>query len=283
MTTTEPGAATGDVALRCARLVRIYRSPTGETHALRGVDAVFLGGTVSAVMGPSGSGKSSLLRILALREAPTAGELWIDGAPADRLRSRALRALRRRRLAWVAQRPTHGLMPHLTAAEHVTVASRARASRERPDEVLDRVELAHRARALPRRLSGGEQQRLAVAVALVGTPRLVVADEPTAELDDATAALVLAELRRCADAGSCVVVASHDPRLTGTADRVLALRHGVLSSDQDAGAEVTAVIDSTGRVQLPPGALGLFPDGRTRIHIDTDGVRLLPTDDKEAP
>ncbi|GAB3591900.1 ABC transporter ATP-binding protein [Angustibacter peucedani] len=264
---------------RCARLVRIYPSATGETHALRGVDATFPRGVVTAVTGPSGSGKSSLLAVLALRERQSGGELWVDGHDTARLSRSALRDVRRREVAWVAQRPTHSLFEHLRAREQVAQAA---ALREVPDvdplALLDRLGLADRAGALNRELSGGEQQRLAVAAAVVGAPALVVADEPTAELDDATSALVLAELRRCAAGGSAVVLSTHDHRAVAAADRVLHLRHGVLSTESDAGGPATASIDSTGRLQLPPEALELFPGSRARVVVEADGVRLLPPD-----
>ncbi len=109
-----------------------------------------------------------------------------------------------------------------------------------------------------------------------GAPALVVADEPTAELDDATSALVLAELRGCAQEGAAVVVATHDARVVAAADRVLALRHGVLSSVRERDGVTTAAIDSTGRLQLPPEALDLFPGGRAVVTLEDGGVRLRP-------
>lgn len=264
--------------LRCAGLVRIYVSPTGETHALRGVDAVFDRGRVAAVVGPSGSGKSSLLQVVALRERPTGGRLWVLGRPAERLRRAEAQRLRRTSVAWVPQRATAGLFPHLSAAEHVGQAAALRGVPVDPAEVLERVGLAERRRGRAGELSGGEQQRLTVAMATVGSPAVVVADEPTAELDDAAAALVLAELSRAAADGACVVMATHDSRAVRAADRVLLLRHGVLSTDQGRGRAAETVIDSAGRLQLSQQALALFPGGRAEVRIEEGGLRVLPVD-----
>jgi putative ABC transport system ATP-binding protein len=295
MPTDVPTTGPGDEVARCARLVRIYLSATGETHALRGVEAVFRVGATTAVTGPSGSGKSSLLGVLALRERQSGGELWIDGRLTDDLGARGLRELRRRQVAWVAQRPTHSLFPHLTVLDHVRAAAGLRRAaspvspvsatgRGGPAEdgsggVLRRLQLDHRCGAYPGELSGGEQQRLAVAVAVAGRPRLVVADEPTAELDDESSDLVLAELRRSAE-HAAVVFATHDHRAVRVADRVLHLRHGVLSSESVGGGPATASIDSTGRVQLPPQALSMFPGSRARLVVDDTGVHLLPPEEQ---
>jgi putative ABC transport system ATP-binding protein len=275
---TGPAVAAG-AAARCAGLVRIYRSATGETHALRGIDATFPAGVITAVTGPSGSGKSSLLSVLALRERQSGGELWIGEVSTDRLAGRILRELRRHRIGWVAQRPTHSLFGHLTALDQLEQSARLRgADLARGVELLEAMELSARGGARTGELSGGEQQRLAIATALVGVPALVVADEPTAELDDASSGLVLRELRRCADAGGAVVFATHDARAVAAADRVLHLRHGVISTEAEGRGPATATIDSTGRIQLPPEALERFPGRRARIVLEPDGVRLLPPD-----
>lgn len=271
-------------AVRCARLVRIYLSATGETHALRGIDAAFPTGVITAVTGPSGSGKSSLLSVLALRERQSGGELWVGAVSTGGLDRRKLRELRRHRIGWVAQRPTHSLFDHLTAFEQLEQSARLRAvSIEHGGELLDRLELSARREARASQLSGGEQQRLAVAAAVLGAPPLVIADEPTAELDDTSSQLLLAELRRCADAGSAVIFATHDTRAVAAADRVLHLRHGVISTEAEGQGPATATIDSTGRVQLPPEALARFPDGRARIVLDSDGVHLLPPERPPGP
>lgn len=291
MRTEGPGgrprtAGGADVTVVGEGLVRVYRSGTGEAHALRGVDVTFRAGAVTAIAGPSGSGKSSLLRMLALHDLPSAGRLVLLGHEVGTLRRRALRRLRRRHVSFVEQRSSRGLFPHLTAAEHVRqvavlraadgVAGPARGRVAAVDEVavLRTVGLEHRADHRPRTLSGGEQQRLAVALALLGTPDVVVADEPTAELDHANTDAVLAALAGAADRGSTVVLSTHDERALRVADRVLRLRHGVLSSEQVLRGHHLATIDSTGRVQLPPDALVHFPDGRALLDVTDDGVVL---------
>ena len=277
MARTEPPAARpapGSVTVRCDGLVRVYRSATGEAHALRGVDVSFRSGAVTAIAGPSGSGKSSLLRMVALHDLPSAGRLEVLGHDVGSLRRVAVRRLRRRHVSFVEQRSSRGLFPHLTAAEHVRQVVRMRAAEEEPTAVLASVGLGHRADHRPPVRSGGEQQRLAVALALLGTPDLVVADEPTAELDHVNADVVLAALAAAADRGSTVVLSTHDERALGVADRVLRLRHGVLSTEQLLRGHHLATIDSTGRVQLPPDALAHFPDGRALLDVTADGVLL---------
>ena len=257
-------------------LLQLYAAPTGPTQALRGVDVAVRGGRISAITGPSGSGKSTLLAVLALRERPAGGELRHRGRLVSGLSRRQLQLLRRREIGWVAQRPTHSLFPQLDARGQIEQMARLRGVACDPAAALAAVELTARADARPSTMSGGEQQRLAVAAAGVGPPALLVADEPTAELDDDSAALVLRLLRSCADRGTAVVLATHDARAVAAADTVLSLRHGVLSGEHDAGQDRTATIDGFGRIQLPEEALPLFPDGRVVVTLTDGHVELRP-------
>jgi len=255
-------------------LLQLYAARTGPTQALRGVDVAVRAGRVSAITGPSGSGKSTLLAVLALRERPAGGEVRHRGRPVAALSRRELQRLRRREIGWVAQRPTHSLFPQLDAREQIEQMARLRGVECDVAAVLDEVELGSRAHARPATMSGGEQQRLAVAAAAVGAPALLIADEPTAELDDDSAELVLRLLRARAGQGAGVVLATHDARAVAAADTVLRLRHGVLSGEHDAGQARTATIDGFGRLQLPEEALPLFPGGRVVVTVADGHVEL---------
>lgn len=257
-------------------LLQLYPAPTGATQALRGVDVSIRTGRLTAITGPSGSGKSTLLALLALRERAAGGELRWRGRPVSTIGRRQLQRIRRREVGWIAQRPTHCLFPQLDARGQIEQVARLRGVRCDAAAALAELDLAGRATARLPALSGGEQQRLAVAAAGVGPPALLVADEPTAELDDDTAELVLAHLRACADRGSGVVMATHDPRAVARADTVLQLRHGVLSGEHDAGRVRAATIDGLGRLQLPEEAHRLFPAGRAVIIVRDGHVELHP-------
>ena len=269
-------------AVVCDGLVQIYASDTGMVHALRGIDAVIPAGRLAAVTGPSGSGKTSLLRIVAALDRPTAGRAEVTGHALHELSAARLRRLRRRHIGYVFSRPEQNLSAHLTAREHLRLAARFRRLRrvdagEQSADLLDRLGLADRADSLPRQLSGGEQQRLAFAQALIGRPGLVVADEPTSELDSATTAELLAAVGELTVSGTTVVVATHDPLVAAAADQVIHLRSGTVASEELAGRRL-GVIEGSGRVQLPESALQRFPDRRVAIEETPEGILLRRPD-----
>lgn len=189
-------------------------------------------GEFVAVMGPSGSGKSTLLSLLAGLEAPTSGEVWVEGAPLHSLSDAALSRLRRTRVGFVFQ--SYNLVPVLTLEENVALpflleSKAPSAYREKVRAALAAVELIPRARQLPDRVSGGERQRAAIARALVTEPALIFADEPTGALDREKGRGVLNLLRRaCSDQGRTVVMVTHDEEAASVADRIIRLRDGRL-------------------------------------------------------
>ncbi len=266
--------ATDDrTAVSCRSLVRVYGSATEETQALKGIDVALHRGELTVVTGPSGSGKSSLLGLVAARDQPSAGWVEVLGTDLGSASRRVVRDLRRCRVAYVPQRSSGALFPHLDVTDHLAQVAAWRQARVDVPGLLDQLGLAGCAPRRPASLSGGEQQRVAVAMAAVGTPDVVVADEPTAELDTEHAGAVLALLAGLAAQGSAVIVSSHDPQVVRVAERVLHLRHGVMAEEHVAGGSV-AFIDSSGRVQLPPEALEAFPEQRAVVRIDVDGVHL---------
>ena len=212
------------VPARCVELVKTYRTPTGAVHALRGVTLTFVPGALTAVVGPSGSGKSSLLRVLTGIDRATSGDVWVGPRNLARAPARGLRRLRRDVVGFVFQRPSDNFLPNLTIGEHLRLA--ARGSGAEDTDILDRLGIGHRIDHLPDELSGGEQQRAAFAQAVVAGSAVVVADEPTAELDSESGALVMAGVRALVDAGVTFVVATHDGAVRRLADDVIELEHG---------------------------------------------------------
>ncbi len=221
---------TPDALLSCHGVDVVYATPTGEVDALIEVTASFHAGAINVVAGPSGSGKSSLLRLLAALERPRVGEVRYDGEDIGRASRRRRRLLRRSHLAFVGSHTRGALTPGSTVDEELRLVAAIRGAEPGWDDVararLDAVGLVDRAGERTVALSGGEQQRAAVVAALVVAPRVQLADEPTAALDSATALVLLEELRGVADGGTAVVLASHDPAVIGAADHVVYLRSG---------------------------------------------------------
>ncbi len=219
--------------LATARLARSFRQGDETIEVLRAVDLAVAPGEIVALLGPSGSGKSTLLQAVGLLEGGFAGSIRIGGVEAARLDAHGRTLLRRDSLGFVYQ--FHHLLPDFTAVENVVLpqlvkgAGRAEAD-ARAAALLGALGLSHRLTHRPAQLSGGEQQRVAVARALANRPALVLADEPTGNLDEHTADKVLAEfLRLVREEGSAALVATHNERLAAKMDRVLRLHEGVLA------------------------------------------------------
>jgi putative ABC transport system ATP-binding protein len=215
------------VPLEAASLYRFFHADDEETLALQGVSIALEAGEIVAVTGPSGSGKSTLLACLAGLDEPDGGTVRVDGVRLTR-RTEEQRARVRARLIGMLYQQVN-LVGHLSVAGNVALAQRlggGTTGETWRDEVLDRCGVAHRAQARPGQLSGGELARAGLSVALANDPAVILADEPTGELDDATAARVLGLLRERADAGAAVLVVTHDPDVAAAADREIRLRDG---------------------------------------------------------
>jgi putative ABC transport system ATP-binding protein len=220
--------------LRAAGLTKAFRTEGAAVHAVRGVDLCLAPGEFVAVMGPSGSGKSTLLHLLGGLEPATSGEIWLAGQRVDRLSQARWALLRRRQIGFVFQ--FFNLVSNMTVADNVELpalmagASR-RQARARREELLAELGLAGLADAAPARLSGGEQQRVALARAMAHQPSLLLADEPTGNLDSANAGDVLRLLGRAHRQGQAILLVTHNARVASMADRVISLFDGMIADD----------------------------------------------------
>ena len=220
---------TGASVLRASALRKQYGKGEGLVRAVDDIDLDVASGETVAVMGPSGCGKSTLLHLLGGLERPSGGELWVASQRVDRLGERALARLRRDTIGFIFQ--AFHLMDELTAVENVELPAllagqSARRARRRATGLLDQVGLADRARFRPSALSGGQRQRVAIARALIAEPQVVMADEPTGNLDSEATLEVLRLFESLHNAAQTLVIVTHDSRIAATADRLITMRDG---------------------------------------------------------
>jgi putative ABC transport system ATP-binding protein len=221
-------------ALRAVTVSRCYGQGAGLVRAVDDVDLEIDAGESVVVTGPSGCGKSTLLHLLGGLDLPDAGEVWVGDERIDRLSERARARVRRQRIGFVFQ--DFHLMEELNAAENVELPAllagrSSRAARSRAHALLEQIGLADRASHLPAALSGGQRQRVAVARALVNEPAVLLADEPTGNLDTAATADVLRLFEQLRTSGQTLVVVTHDVRTAATADRMIMMRDGALADE----------------------------------------------------
>jgi ABC-type lipoprotein export system ATPase subunit len=275
-----------DVLVESHNLVKIYKAADLEVVALQGLDLRVPAGEMLALVGPSGAGKSTLLNILGGLDAPSAGRCEVAGVDLTRLRPKERLLYRRRIVGHVWQQTSRNLLRDLTLLDNVMVPMvlsgyPAGRRRRHATELLELVGLGPRLHHKPERLSGGEQQRGALAVALANDPPLLLADEPTGELDSVTAREVLSLLRQLnLELGLTTIVVTHDRLVAEAMDRSVAIRDGRTSTEllhAEEEAEETAIIDSVGRLQIPKQLLeSLDFNGRARVHFAADHLELWP-------
>ncbi|MEV2265151.1 ABC transporter ATP-binding protein [Nonomuraea africana] len=292
--TRERAAFGGDAHIVCDNLVRIYKTEGVEVVALQGLDLLIQKGELIAIVGASGSGKSTLLNVLSGLDVPTAGLARVAGM--DLLSMTAKDRLRYRRevVGFIWQQTARNLLSYLTARENVELPMRlaGRHRRDRAMELLTLLGVDHCADKRPAEMSGGEQQRVAIAVALANSPQLILADEPTGELDSDTSEEVFEALRRAnRELGVTVVIVTHDALVSEQVDRTVGIRDGRTSSETlrresaegEIIAEEYAVLDRVGRLQLPRDFMNaLDMERRVRLELESDHIGVWPSREESA-
>jgi len=287
---TTPGSA----YIECSGLFKIYKAADLEVVALRGLELTVKKGEIIAIVGASGSGKSTLLNILAGYDAPSAGTIRVGDYDLLQMTNKEVVQYRRHEVGFIWQETSRNLFPYLTTLENVelpmVIAGSPESERkERAQELLDIVGLGDRSNHKPAELSGGEQQRVAIAVGLSNNPPLLLADEPTGELDDQTGKEVLELLNKVTqDLGTTILIVTHDPAIATSVQRAIAIRDGKTSTEttrdisyerklngETTNTEEFLLIDTAGSVQIPRDVLNkLNIERKVRVDIKDGKVTL---------
>jgi ABC-type lipoprotein export system ATPase subunit len=286
--------------IRCEDLFKIYKIADLEVVALRGLDLSVQRGEVIAIVGASGSGKSTLLNILAGYDAPSAGRVTVGDKDLLRMTGKEGELYRREEVGFIWQQTSRNMFPYLTALENVALPmmltnTAAGDRQKRAEELIELVGLGHRMGHTPEKLSGGEQQRVAIAIALANNPPLLLADEPTGELDDNTAAEILDLFGSInQERGTTILIVTHDPDIAYKVGRVVMIRDGKMATeirrkvtfqrlssvpDTEQPLEEFILVDGSGRVQIPRDVLDELNIGdRARLRIEDGKVTIVPGD-----
>ncbi len=287
----------------CQDLFKIYKRAELEVVALRGLDLTVQKGEIVAIVGPSGSGKSTLLNVLAGLDKPSAGKVTVGNRDLLTMKQKDLVEYRRAEVGFIEQSASRNLLPYLTVIQNVEMPQiisgrSAWERRQRAAELLKAVDLADRANFTIEKLSGGEQQRTAIAVGLANMPPLLLADEPTGELDTRMAKEVYKVFQNINQMfGTTVIIVSHYPRIAEEVDRVVAIRDGRTSTETvmvptfkrtnletAAAAEEYVVMDQAGRLQIPPDLVQqLKLGGRVRVRMENGRLVVLPSSENPRP
>lgn len=291
------------VMVRCENLVKIYKTSEVEVMALQGLDLTVERGELMGIVGSSGSGKSTLLNMLGGLDKPSAGSLFVDGKDLLKFGEKELISYMRDTVGFVWQNNARNLIPYLTAVQNVELPMLLKGVKNRrgqAERLLEMVGLAARKNSLLGQMSGGEQQRVAIAIALSNNPRLLLADEPTGAVDTKTAAMVLDVFKHLnRELGITVIIVTHDVNLSKSIDRVVSIRDGKTATEMirkpshiasfgelsetqeemaaESAGEELAVLDRAGRVQIPKeymAALGIKGGDKVKIEMTEDSVKI---------
>ena len=298
-----------NVMVRCDNLVKIYKSRDIEVMALQGLDLTVERGELMGIVGASGSGKSTLLNMLGGLDKPSAGSLYVDGKDLLKFTDKDFIEYKRRTVGFVWQNNARNLIPYLTAVENVELPmllSGYDERRKRAEYLLGMVGLSERKNSMLGQMSGGEQQRVAIAIALANNPKLLLADEPTGAVDTKTAGNVLDVFKRLnKETGVTVIIVTHDVNLAKSIDRVVAIRDGKTSSElirrkpvltgisfeelseqqqaeiraveESAGHDELVLLDKAGRLQIPKeylSSLGINGGDRVRVELEDGKISI---------
>ncbi len=304
-----------NIMVRCENLVKIYKTTDVEVMALQGLDLEVDRGELMGIVGASGSGKSTLLNMLGALDKPSAGSLFVDGKDLLKFDEKDLIKYKRETVGFVWQNNARNLIPYLTAIQNVEMPlllSGHKNRQERARELLEMVGLGDRRNSLLGQLSGGEQQRVAIAIALSNNPSLLLADEPTGAVDTKTAAMVLDVFRDLnRQTGVTIIIVTHDTNLSKSIDRVVAIRDGRTSTEmlrkkapllsfdelekmseqqraeherlmsQSSEREELVVLDRAGRLQIPKEyleALGIKGGDKVRVELEDGRISVYNSD-----
>ena len=290
--------------IECENLIKIYKTSDLEVVALQGLDLTIEEGELTAIIGNSGSGKSTLLNMIGCLDTPSAGKLFVDGKDLFKLTKKEIEVYKRDTVGFVWQNNARNLIPYLTAAENLELAlsigGRSKDMKNEALKYLDMTGIVHRKNSRLSQLSGGEQQRVAIAIALCNNPKLLLADEPTGSVDSKTASMILdlfRELNRTL--GLTILIVTHDRQLSAKVQRVVAIRDGKTSSEfirkdsyleelqslsqgltlqgNEETHEELMILDRAGRFQIPREYLESLNIEGYRVKVELEGDKIVIT------
>ncbi|MDU4953270.1 MULTISPECIES: ABC transporter ATP-binding protein [Clostridium] len=294
--------------IECENLIKIYKTADLEVVALQGLDLIVEEGELTAIIGNSGSGKSTLLNMIGCLDTPSAGKLFVDGKDLFKLTKKEIEIYKRETVGFVWQNNARNLIPYLTAAENIELAlsigGKSKDMRNEALKYLDMTGIVHRKNSKLSQLSGGEQQRVAIAIALCNNPKLLLADEPTGSVDSKTASMILDLFRELNNTlGLTILIVTHDRQLSAKVQRVVAIRDGKTSSEfirKDSYAqelqsisqgltlegneethEELMILDRAGRFQIPHEYLDSLKIKGNKIKVELDGGKIVITNPQQ--